>query len=220
MTHLLIIFKLRICISKIGNRISFRIKGPYYFELWNYLETKSKITKDKSSETIRHLEINKVVLIHYNVVNNDYQHDSRLLNTFVSNKSFGQLWDASPKNFIILETFNLELSYIEVWFTDQNSKPLEIENIINITLVIKQNITYKNDFLFELSEVSLYSSTKRSNNCKRFFVVVKNMSKNIGKNISENLSAEHIHILIDHLNNLLQMNLKLVQQEQFKNQLN
>ena len=46
------------------------------------------------------------------------------------------------------------------------------------------------------------------------------MSKNIGKNISENLSAEHIHILIDHLNNLLQMNLKLVQQEQFKNQLN
>ena len=49
-----------------------------------------------------------------------------------------------------------------------------------------------------------------------FFVVVKNMSKNIGKNISENLSAEHIHILIDHLNNLLQMNLKLVQQEQFK----
>ena len=142
------------------------------------------------------------------------------MNTFVSNKSFGQLWDASPKNFIILETFNLELSYIEVWFTDQNSKPLEIENIINITLVIKQNITYKNDFLFELSEVSLYSSTKRSNNCKRFFVVVKNMSKNIGKNISENLSAEHIHILIDHLNNLLQMNLKLVQQEQFKNQLN
>ena len=46
------------------------------------------------------------------------------------------------------------------------------------------------------------------------------MSKNIGKNISKNLSAEHIHILIDHLNNLLQMNLKLVQQEQFKNQLN
>ena len=46
------------------------------------------------------------------------------------------------------------------------------------------------------------------------------MSKNIGKNISENLSAENIHILIDHLNNLLQMNLKLVQQEQFKNQLN
>ena len=170
MTHLLIIFKLRICISKIGNRISFRIKGTYYFELWNYLETKSKITKDKSSETIRHLEINKVVLIHYNVVNNDYQHDSRLLNTFVSNKSFGQLWDASPKNFIILETFNLELSYIEVWFTNQNSKPLEIENIINITLVIKQNITYKNDFLFELSEVSLYSSTKRSNNCKRWCI--------------------------------------------------
>ena len=55
---------------------------------------------------------------------------------FVPNKSFGQLLDISPKNFIFLKTFDSEFSYIEVWFTDQNSNPLEIEDKINITLVI------------------------------------------------------------------------------------
>ena len=54
----------------------------------------------------------------------------------VPNKSFGQLLDISPKSFIFSKTFNWEFSYIEVWFTDQNSRPLEIENKINITLVI------------------------------------------------------------------------------------
>ena len=83
-----------------------------------------------------HLEINEVVLTHCNIVNNDYQQDSRVLYTFVPNKSFGQLLHISPKNFIFLKTFNSEFSYIGVWFTDQNSKPLEIEDTINITLDI------------------------------------------------------------------------------------
>ena len=56
--------------------------------------------------------------------------------TFVPNKSFGQLLNTSPKNFIFLKTFNSEFSYTEVLFTDQNSKPLEIEDEISITLVI------------------------------------------------------------------------------------
>ena len=98
--------------------------------------TKSKITKDKNGENVPHLEITEAVLIHCNIVNNDYQQDSRVLYTFVPNKSFGQLLDISPKNFIFLKTFDSEFSYIEVWFTDQNSKPLEIEDKINITLVI------------------------------------------------------------------------------------
>ena len=98
--------------------------------------TKSKITKDENGENVPHLEITEVVLMHYNIVNNDYQQDSRVLYTFVPNKSFGQLLDISPKNFIFLKTFDSEFSYIEVWFTDQNSKPLEIEDKINITLVI------------------------------------------------------------------------------------
>ena len=97
---------------------------------------KSKITKDKNDENVSNLEITEVVLEHYNILNNDYQQDSRLLYTFITNKSFGQLIDISPKNFIFLKIFNSEFSYIEVWFTDQNSKPLEIEDKINITLVI------------------------------------------------------------------------------------
>ena len=83
-----------------------------------------------------HLEITEIVLVHCNIVNNNYQQDSRALYTFVPNKSFGQLLDISPKNFIFLKTFDSEFSYIEVWFTDQNYKPLEIEDKIHITLVI------------------------------------------------------------------------------------
>ena len=83
-----------------------------------------------------HLEITEVVLIHCNTVNNDYQQDSRVFYTFVSNKSFGQKLDISPKKIIFLKTFNSEFLYIEVWFTDQNCKPLEIEHNIYITLVI------------------------------------------------------------------------------------
>ena len=97
---------------------------------------KSKITNDKNGENVPCLEINDVVLAHCNIVNNSYPQDSRVLYTFISNKSFGQLLDISRKNLIFLKTFNSEFSYIEVWFTDQNSKPLGVEDKINITLVI------------------------------------------------------------------------------------
>ena len=83
-----------------------------------------------------YLEISEVVTVYSNIVNNDYQHDSRVLYTFVRNKLFSQLLDISPKTFIFLKTFNSKFSYIEAWFTDRNSRPLEIEDKINITLVI------------------------------------------------------------------------------------
>ena len=98
--------------------------------------TKRKITKDQNGENVPHLEITEVVLIHCNIVNNDYQQDSRVLYTFVPNKSFGQLLDILPKNFIFLKTFISESLYIEIWFNDQSSKPLEIEDKISIPLVI------------------------------------------------------------------------------------
>ena len=68
--------------------------------------TKSEITKDENVEIVTRLEITEVLLIHFNVVNNNYQQDSRVLNTFVRNKSFGQLLDVSSKEFIFLKTFN------------------------------------------------------------------------------------------------------------------
>ena len=99
--------------------------------------TKNKITADKNGENVLDLEITEVVLVHFNITNNDYQQDSRILNTIVRNKPFGSLLEISPKNLIFWNTFNLEFQAIEVWFTDQNGQPLEIEYRINSTLVIR-----------------------------------------------------------------------------------
>ena len=79
-------------------------------------------------------KITEIVLIHCNIVNNNYQQNSRFSYAFVPNKSFGQLLDILPKKFLFLKTFNSEFSYIEVWLTDQNSNPLEIKDKMNITL--------------------------------------------------------------------------------------
>ena len=99
--------------------------------------TENKITKDKNAENVPHLEITELVLVHCDIVNNDYQQNSRALYTFVPNKPFGNLSEISPTNYIFLKTFNSEYSEIKVWFTDRNSKPLEIEDRINLTMVIK-----------------------------------------------------------------------------------
>ena len=75
--------------------------------------TKSKISKDENGENVFHLEITEVVLIHCNIVNNNNnQTNSRVLYTFIPNKSFGQLLDISPKKSMFLKTFNSEFSYI------------------------------------------------------------------------------------------------------------
>ena len=84
-----------------------------------------------------HLEITEVVLVDCDIVNNDYQQDSRALYTFVPSKPFGSLLDIFPTNHIFLKTFNSEYDEIKVWFTDQNSQQLEIEDRINLNMVIK-----------------------------------------------------------------------------------
>ena len=133
---------IRIYTNKIEKRITFNMKPGYYLELLTpetmelIGSTKSKITKDENGENLPYLEITEVILIHCNAVNNSSQQNSRALYTFVSNKPFGQLLDILPETFIFLKTFDSEFSYIEVWFTDKNSNPLEIEDKINITLVI------------------------------------------------------------------------------------
>ena len=133
----------KIYINKIENRITFKIKKGYSLELLTKEtmkllgSTKNKITKDKNGENVPHLEITEVVLVHCNMVNNDYQQDSRVLYTFIPNKSFGGLLAISPSNHIFLKTFNSEYNEIIVWFTNQNNNPLEIEDRINVTMVIK-----------------------------------------------------------------------------------
>ena len=133
----------KIYINRVENRITFEIKNGYSLELLTKEtmklpgSTNNKITKDKNGENVPDLKITEVVLVHCNMVNNDYQQDSRVLYTFVLNKSFGSLLDVSPNNHIFLKTFNSEYNEIIVWFTDQNSSPLEIEDGINLTMVIK-----------------------------------------------------------------------------------
>ena len=99
--------------------------------------TENKITQDKNGKNVPHLEISEEVLVHCNIVNNNYQQDSRVLYTFVPNKPFGSLLEILPTNHIFLKTFKTEFQVIEVWFTDQNRQPLEIEDRINLTLIIR-----------------------------------------------------------------------------------
>ena len=98
--------------------------------------TKGNNTTAENDENVPYLEINEAVLIHCNVVDFSYLQNSTVLYKFVPNKLLGQLLDISPKHFVFLKIFDSEFSYIEVWFADQNSRLLEIEDKINITLFI------------------------------------------------------------------------------------
>ena len=82
------------------------------------------------------LETVEIVLVHCNLVYNNYQQASKVLFTFVLNKQFGQLITITPHSPTMLKTTNAEFSFIEIWFTDQNNIPLEIEENENITLII------------------------------------------------------------------------------------
>ena len=100
-----------IYVNKIKNKITFKIKTGYYLELLTpetmklLGSTNGKITKDENGENVSHLEITEVILVHCNIANNVYKQDSKVLCTFVPNKSFDQLLDISPKNFIFLKFF-------------------------------------------------------------------------------------------------------------------
>ena len=108
--------------KKIENTITFEIKNGCSLELLTKETMKSlgsaehKKTKDKNGKNVPHLEITEVVLVHCNMVNNDYQHDSRVLYTFVPNESFDRLLDTSPSNHIFLKKLNSEYEYDEIIF--------------------------------------------------------------------------------------------------------
>ena len=96
---------------------------------------KNDFDKGKDGEDVPKLESVEVILLHCNLVNNSYQKASKVLFTFVPNKQFGQLITISPHLLTMLKTTNAEFQSIQVWFTDQNNRPLEIEDSINITLI-------------------------------------------------------------------------------------
>ena len=100
---------IEIYVNKIENRVLFKIKIGYYLELLTpetmklLGSTESKITEDKYGENVLHLEIVELVLIHCNIVNNNYQKNPRILYTFVPNKPFGSLLEISPPSYNFLK---------------------------------------------------------------------------------------------------------------------
>ena len=87
---------------------------------------KKDADKDKDRENVPKLQSAQVVLVHCNLVKNDYQHTSKALFTFIPNKQFEQLINISSHSLTMMNTINTEFSFVEVWFTDQVSKTLEI----------------------------------------------------------------------------------------------
>ena len=70
--------------------------------------TKKDAEKDKDGQNVPKLESVEVFLVHYNIVNNNYQKVSKVLFTFVPNKQFGQLINIAPHSLIMLNTTNTE----------------------------------------------------------------------------------------------------------------
>ena len=133
---------IQIYANKIKNRIVFKINTGYKLELLSpettklLGSTKKDVDKDKDGEDVPKLESVEVVLVHCNLVNNSYQQASKVFFTFVPNEQFGQLITISPYLLTMIKTANAEFQSIQLWFTDQNNSPLEIEDSVNITLII------------------------------------------------------------------------------------
>ena len=129
-------------VNEIKNRIVFEIKTGCKLELLTEKtmqllgSSKKVIYRNNNGELVPKLETVEVVLVHCNLVNNNYQQASKVLFTFVPNKQFGQLITITPHSPTMLKTANAEFSVNEIWFTDQNNRPLEIEDNVNITLII------------------------------------------------------------------------------------
>ena len=94
------------------------------------------VDKDKDGEIVPKLESIEVVLVHCSLVKNDYQHTSKVLFSFVPNKQFEQLINILPLSLTMMNTVNTEFLFVEVWFADQSSKALEIEDNVNLILII------------------------------------------------------------------------------------
>ena len=128
--------------NKIKNRIAFKTMTGYKLELLTpetmklLGSTKNDVDKDKDGQIAPKLKSVEVVLVHCNLVKNYYEHTSKVLFGFVPNKQFEQLINISTYSLTMMNTVNTEFSYVEVWFTDQISKALEIEGSVNLTQII------------------------------------------------------------------------------------
>ena len=98
--------------------------------------TKKLIKKTKSDKNVPSLEEVDVVLVQCNLVDNQYQQKSEMLYTFTPNKSYAYLLSVEPSNLVFLKTYNTEFDETIIIFTDENGRPLEIEDKLNLALLI------------------------------------------------------------------------------------
>ena len=110
------------------------------------------------NQNVPKLESVEVVLMHWNLVNNSYEQVSKVLFTFVPNKQFGQLIIISPHLLTMLKTTNAEFQSIQLQFTDQNNRPLETEDSVNITLSTEN--TLKNTAFCHMQEYLMINMVK------------------------------------------------------------
>ena len=100
--------------------------------------TEKIIDKRKNGEIVPRLEVVEVVLVQCNLINNQYQLKSEVLSTFTPNKFYGYLLNVKPCNLVYLKTYNTEFDDITITFTDQDGRPLEIEDKVNLILLINK----------------------------------------------------------------------------------
>ena len=133
---------IQICLNKIKNRIVLKIRTVDKLELLSpetmklLGSVKNCVDKDKDGEDVPKLESVEVTLVHCNLVNNIYQKASKVLFTFLPNKRCVQLITISLYLLTMLKSTSAEFQSIELWFTDQNNRPLETEDSVDITLII------------------------------------------------------------------------------------
>ena len=95
------------------------------------------IDTDKNGQNVPRLEQVRFVLLHCNVVGNDHLQNSKLLYTFARSNDFGKLLSVEPKVLKQSKTTDSVFDYIEVWFTDQNNRPLQLEDDVSLSLIVK-----------------------------------------------------------------------------------
>ena len=122
----------------------FKIKDGYKVELQTpetiklFGSTKNKRIDKIKNGGISSLEEVEVVLIQYNLVDNQYQQKYEVSKTFNPNKYYAYLLNVEPSNLVYFKTYNTEFDKVIIKFADQNGRPLEIEDKVNLTLLIKK----------------------------------------------------------------------------------
>ena len=133
---------IHVYINIINNRLVFKIKDGHKLELQTHEtmklfgNTKKLKQKTKIGENIPSLEVVEAVLVQSHLVDSQCQQKSEVLFIFIPNKYYAYLLNVEPSNLVFLKTYNTDSDEIIVTFTDQNGRPLEVEDRVSLTLLI------------------------------------------------------------------------------------